>query len=371
LLLGATLGASPNWWFDFDQGSFYLRLGTAVHGYHKATGESVWGPPSGLHWKLDPTASRLSVYNGNTELRYFDGDTGYINGWDGVGQPLGPGIRWGMVESVDGDGRPILDASGNQVVRYAWRVIGVNGVPVISALSGTSEDADDAIWMIGRPDASDNFLRWSAGELDIRGEMHASSGVIGGLTIGATYLSGGNMYVEYAGQIRLGYSSGTVWLSATDATWRLGVGDSAISTCPFRVDQYGNVYATKVMSLQGTTTGNIIDIRSTLDVAVRAQGAGCGLYGVGEDYGVQGYASAGTGVFGYGTVAGVQAVGVGAGAHSLELAAAHANGGNQDFEGLNYVYVQRLYVGDTSHYLYLSGDNLMYKPGAGDAVQLN
>lgn len=160
IILGSTGDNAPNWWYDYSEGTWYRRVGQRILGSEEANGRSVWGPLDGMHWVLDPTRNTFSVYNGDKELYVFDGDTAYIQGWQGLGRPLGPGIRWGEIPQLDADGDPVLDASGEVVTRYGWRVIGLNGVPVVSILSGDQNNPDEAYLRIGAAGA-ENYLEYT------------------------------------------------------------------------------------------------------------------------------------------------------------------------------------------------------------------
>lgn len=160
ILIGGTGSASPNWWFEYATGTWRRRVGPRVLGLDEASGRSLWGPPDGVHWELDPDRNTLAVKNGVTPLYTFDGDTGYISGWQGLGRPLGPGIRWGEIPQLDAAGGAVLDAAGQPVVRYAFRVIGLNGVPVISMLSGDQTNPDEAYLRIGAAGAA-SYLEYA------------------------------------------------------------------------------------------------------------------------------------------------------------------------------------------------------------------
>lgn len=300
LILGGVIGEQANWWFDYSEGTWFQRIGLKIMGYIRATGEQAWGPPDGLHWRIDPSANKLSLYNGDTELRVFDGDTGYIQGWDGVGLPLGPGIRWGEIGEVDEAGDPVLDASGNQIKRYAWRVVGLHGVPVISALSGTQEDPDDVQWQIGAPDSA-NYLRWQDGLLDIYGGITAERGTIGGWTIDANQMYAYNLFMHRTGYVQAGYGDDIAVISAADVLWRFWAGYSDPAYAPFRVDKDGNVYATSFKLIEGSAAGDVMDLTSTGATAVQGTGELTGVYGKGyTQYGVHGEGVNGAGVYGEG-----------------------------------------------------------------------
>ena len=56
----------------------------------------------------------------------------------------------------------------------------------------------------------------------------------------------------------------------------------------------------------------------------------------------------------------VRAIG---GTYAIKMEAAPMHAGAQNIEAVNYLYAQRLYLGDTAHYLYLSGDSLYWHNG--------
>lgn len=78
------------------------------------------------------------------------------------------------------------------------------------------------------------------------GAITSTSGTIGGWSIGATTLSQNNLTLNSAGTIIVGDSAGddVAVLSATDATYRLWIGDSTAVDAPFSVDKDGNIKST-------------------------------------------------------------------------------------------------------------------------------
>jgi len=84
----------------------------------------------------------------------------------------------------------------------------------------------------------------------VRGTIYASSGEIGGWTIGSTKLVGGDAELNSAGKLILGSGNDVCVIDATDATYRLWAGNATASSAPFRVGKDGSTY---VQSL--TVTG--------------------------------------------------------------------------------------------------------------------
>jgi len=67
------------------------------------------------------------------------------------------------------------------------------------------------------------------------GALFSNSGTIGGWTLGASALTGGNATLASSGNITLGTSNDVVRLSADDGTYRIWVGHATAGSAPFRV----------------------------------------------------------------------------------------------------------------------------------------
>lgn len=201
-----------------------------------------------------------------------------------------------------------------------------------------------------------------ASNATITGSITATTGAIGGWTIGASSLTGGNATLHSSGYLLLGTSNDIARIDAADATYRLWIGHATAASAPFRVTKAGALTATSA-TVTGTfnwasgkgqlnTTGltfdkdasnyvRIDDTANTLlrvysntadytilgintSTAVGAVGvygsaaasgaAGSGILGVGDaGFGVKGTAagagSTGTGVYGSGNLYGVHAYG--------------------------------------------------------------
>lgn len=138
-------------------------------------------------------------------------------------------------------------------------------------------DANKAKFEIG--DAS-NSLSWNGSTLAITGSITATTGTIGGFTLGATTLTGTNLVLDSGNQeIRLGSGNDIITLDAADATYRLAIGHATLASAPFRVTKAGAVTAS-----DATVTGTF----RTSSSATRAEITSdeIRLYGESELYGV-------------------------------------------------------------------------------------
>lgn len=92
--------------------------------------------------------------------------------------------------------------------------------------------------------AAGNKLTWNGSTLAITGTLTATSGAIGGWSIGATTLTGGDATLSSTGFLNLGTSNDIVKLSSVDATYRLWVGHATAASAPFSVTKAGAISAT-------------------------------------------------------------------------------------------------------------------------------
>lgn len=100
-----------------------------------------------------------------------------------------------------------------------------------------------------RVDENGNLYAESA---EIEGKITATTGTIGGFTIGATTLTATNLILDSSGQrISLGSGNDIVILDADDASWRLWIGNTTAASANFRVTAGGTVYAYNFTSLAG------------------------------------------------------------------------------------------------------------------------
>lgn len=76
----------------------------------------------------------------------------------------------------------------------------------------------------------------------ITGTVTATAGAIGGWTLGATSLSGGSVILSSTGVISAGTGNDIAIMSATDATYRLWIGNATAAAAPFRVTKAGATY---------------------------------------------------------------------------------------------------------------------------------
>ncbi len=352
---------------DYDRGQIVGRTGAGIGLVLDAAGRVIVGNPDGLH-QLQ-TATGIEWRNGETVLASLDGESRTIYGFERLGRRHGPAIEWGEVTD-----------EGTGETRFAVRVLGANGVPGIALLSGTDSAPQDFQAIIG-PDGADQ-LKYAAGSVDLTGGITATRGKVGGWTLSASAITGGN------GSMTLGATgwldaNGQAGIDGTHATWRIwaGAARAGIASAPFRVDKDGNVYATSIKLLQAghSSNGRVVEgiaastggaaigvygeTASSFDVAggVTGYGGATGVFGSGSSNGVYGYVTSGVGVRGKGPT-GVVADGT---VTSLQLVGAKMNANGQNIEG-----VAKLYLGGTTCYLEMSGNDIYWYNGS-TSVKLN
>ena len=76
------------------------------------------------------------------------------------------------------------------------------------------------------------------------GALTATSGSIGGWTLGASTLTGGDTQLSNTGVVTVGTSNDVAIMSSADATYRLWIGNATAASAPFRVTKAGYVTAT-------------------------------------------------------------------------------------------------------------------------------
>lgn len=401
-LLGSTLPGKANWWYVYELGQWRIRSGNNVrgalgnlqdvYGYEQQVFGHAWGKADGdwlgidedngirmmrgqttvAQWKerdivlgedgeprlrLRPGAIEFLGPDGTVKAG-FDGVTRSVYGWDRWGLPLGPAVEIGPTD----DGR------------WGIWLRGRDNVPFASLLSGTEADPDNVYLRVGAQGAA-NFLEFLNGNLEVRG-------TIGGWTIEADRIKGGRAYLQSAGALNLYGGSTNRWvlLDASQATYPMAVGHASAASAPFRVDWDGNVYATSVKQItgSGSTSG------ATEGIAMFTNtGAGPAIFASGGIY-VDGTMGDGYTL----TVAGPAYItGNQLALHLEGVTALEAGGdigvaatgstssiklvsGRLDANSQNIVNVNRLYLGGTTCYLYLSGSDIYWYNGA-TSVKLN
>jgi len=191
IILGGLGAADPNWWYDYSIGRWYTRLGDAVTGYEDANGDKCWGPPTDVHFFYDASLSSLLILNNTTEIARIDGETLSLVGFQRLGNPLGPCIEMGYIDDVDSNGDPVL-VDGVQQRRYVWRVLGENGRALISMLSGTENNPNDAALFVGSAtsasDTPGEAITWRDGLVTIT----SATGNLAGFEMSANKFTSSN-----------------------------------------------------------------------------------------------------------------------------------------------------------------------------------
>jgi len=109
-----------------------------------------------------------------------------------------------------------------------------------------------------------NKLTWNGTTLSINGSVISTSGTIGGFTLADSTLTGGNLVLTSTGNISAGTSNDIIRVSASDATYRLWVGNATAASAPFSVTKAGGVKATSgtiggfTLAASTLTGGNLV-----------------------------------------------------------------------------------------------------------------
>ncbi len=149
------------------------------------------------------------------------------------------------MEAVDGEPRYTPNPQFRMWLAqmYNWTTkLGNNASGSITAnafTAGTSPNWTNidasGIWAGGANFAASPF------SVSMAGALTATSGTIAGWTLGATTISKNNAILDSAGQLVLGTTNDVVYLSATDATYRLWIGNATAASAKFTVTKGGDV----------------------------------------------------------------------------------------------------------------------------------
>jgi hypothetical protein len=122
--------------------------------------------------------------------------------------------------------------------------------------------------------SSGDKLTWDGDSLDITGNLTATTGTIGGFTIGSTSITATNLTLDSSGQrISLGSGTDIVILDADDASYRLWVGHGTAASAPFRVEKDGGVTCTDIAITGGSVVTSVLSgLVALANTNVAAQG---------------------------------------------------------------------------------------------------
>lgn len=157
-------------------------------------------------------------------------------------------------------GKTMFSVSGADVNLAGVLTVSTSGK--IFTGTGTYANANTYFYV----DSSNRFslganLTWDGATLTITGSISATTGTIGGWTVAATTLTGGNATLDSTGQLILGTSNDVVYVSASDATYRLWIGNATAGSATFRVTKGGvmtataGVFSGAITSTSGTIGG--------------------------------------------------------------------------------------------------------------------
>lgn len=99
--------------------------------------------------------------------------------------------------------------------------------------------------------------------IDTSGNIHAKGGDLGGFTINATTIVGGNATLNSTGVLTLGTGDNVIVISAVDATYRMWAGDAVAADANFSLTKEGSLTAKGVAEL-GTATATVLGLSSSM-----------------------------------------------------------------------------------------------------------
>jgi hypothetical protein len=185
---------------------------------------SSTGPNAGTVSEVAFQADKFQIYSGTTKKVMF------------VADAVQDKVRIAGVFTVDG-------ASSSIYIKTTAGAGSYNN-------SGTPFFVDAN----GRMSLKDK-LTWDGSTLSVSGSITATTGTIGGWDINATTISKNNAVLDSSGNIALGTGNDIVILSATDATYRIWIGNVAAGSAAFTVTKAGVLSATGA-TISGTITAS-------------------------------------------------------------------------------------------------------------------
>jgi hypothetical protein len=206
----------------FLEGKYTLTVaaGTVITGFNITSASGPGTNVSNVAW----TADQFQIYSGTTNKTMF------------VADAIQDKVRIASVLTVDGANTSV----------YIKTTAGVGSYNS----AGTPWFVDN----LGRMSLGTG-LTFDGSNLTISGTISATAGSIGGWTISSTTLSRNNAILDSAGQLVLGTSNDVVYLSATDATYRIWIGNVTAGSASFAVSKTGAMFS-NAGTIGGWTIGS-------------------------------------------------------------------------------------------------------------------
>lgn len=146
------------------------------------------------------------------------------------------------------------DINANQVVR-----VGTNVSPAFQGIWAGDANPDSAEFSV---DLDGNLV---ASNATISGTIRATTGQIGGFTIGATALTATKIVADSSGYVSVGSGDDVAVMSGADAAYRFWAGKADAATANFVVDKAGNITA-RAFNLTGIGSISAINAITVSDV---------------------------------------------------------------------------------------------------------
>lgn len=220
---GATsYAAGTGVWLEHNAGTPRLRIGTT------AGNRLVWDGADLEWYGVNTSLTKAGAFTATnaTITGVITANTGFIGGASGWTIATG---------AITSNNIGLYSGAANTVAR-----IEVGTGTTLAGINSASASGHVAFW------AGSSYANRATANFNVTagGTLTAKDGTVGGWTLGASSLTGGNAVLSNTGVLTLGTSNNVAVMSAADANYRLWIGHASAASAPFAVSKGGALVST-------------------------------------------------------------------------------------------------------------------------------